>query len=189
MQHRALFLDRDGVINVNHGYVHRPENFEFIDGIFELARAAHVYNYKLVVITNQAGIARGFYSEQQFHKLTNWMCEQFVNNGAQIAKVYFSPYHPIEGIGKYKKDDVSRKPRPGMILQAQHELNLDLENSILIGDKISDVQAGIAAGVGCNILLAQSSPAELDTTAYQRISVIRDALPFLTCGQPMVMEQ
>lgn len=153
MQHRALFLDRDGVINVNHGYVHRPENFEFIDGIFELARAAHARHYKLVVITNQAGIARGFYSEQQFHELTTWMCDQFAAQSAPIAKVYFSPYHPTAGLDAYKKDDVSRKPHPGMILQAKRELDLILENSTLIGDQPSDIQAGIAAGVGCNFSL------------------------------------
>ena len=183
MQTRALLLDRDGVINVNHGYVHRPEQFEFIDGIFDLARAAHARQYKLVVITNQAGIARGFYAEQQFQELTDWMCEQFVNKGAQIAKVYFSPYHPTEGLGVYKKDDFSRKPHPGMILEAQKDFNLDLKESVLIGDKASDIQAGLAAGVGCNILFAQENLAELTSTSYKRISALRDALPFLNFGQ------
>lgn len=189
MRTRALFLDRDGVINLNHGYVHRQTDFEFIDGIFDLARAAHAQQYKLVVITNQAGIARGYYSQQQFLELTNWMCEQFVDNGAQIAKVYFSPYHPTEGIGEYKKDDFSRKPYPGMILRAQKEFNLDLESSILIGDKASDIQAGVAAGVGCNILFAQEELAELLGIAYQRISILRDALPFITGGQSKEVAQ
>lgn len=186
---RALFLDRDGVINVDHGYVHRQEHFEFIDGIFDLARAAHDHQYKLVVITNQAGIAREFYSQQQFHDLTDWMCEQFVNQGVPIAKIYFSPYHPTEGIGSYKKDDFSRKPYPGMILQAQKELNLNLGKSMLIGDKASDIQAGIAAGVGCNILFAQERPAELPSDAYQRITKLRDALSFITRDQSHVVEQ
>ena len=82
IRNRALFLDRGGVINVNHGFVHRPENFDFMDGIFTVARAAHAQHYKLVVITNQAGIARGYYSEQQFHELTHWMCNQFEMQGA-----------------------------------------------------------------------------------------------------------
>jgi D-glycero-D-manno-heptose 1,7-bisphosphate phosphatase len=179
MQSRALFLDRDGVINVNHGYVHRQIDFDFIEGVFDLARAAHSRHYKLVVITNQAGIARGYYSEQQFHELTNWMYEQFVNQSAPIAKVYFSPYHPTEGIGEYRKDDLSRKPHPGMILQAQKELNLDLRKSILIGDKASDIQAGIAAGMGCNILFSEEYPAELPSATYQRITELRGAIPFL----------
>jgi D-glycero-D-manno-heptose 1,7-bisphosphate phosphatase len=176
LQHRALFLDRDGVINVNHGYVHRPENFDFIDGIFSLARAAHELHYKLVVITNQAGIARGYYTEEQFYELSDWMCDQFVRQGAPLAKVYFSPYHPTAGLGEYRKDDFSRKPHPGMILQAQRELDLDLANSILIGDKPSDIQAGIAAGLGCNLLLAATESAELPNTAYRRIATLYDAL-------------
>ena len=94
-----------------------------------VARAAHASGYKLVVITNQAGIARGYYSEQQFHQLTAWMCNEFFNEGVPIEKVYFSPFHQTEGLGKYKKDDISRKPRPGMIHQAQREMNLNLENS------------------------------------------------------------
>ncbi len=184
LQHRALFLDRYGVINVNHGYVYRPENFDFIDGIFDLARAAHAQHYKLVVITNQAGIARGFYSEQQFHELTKWMCDQFIMLGAPISKVYFSPYHPTEGIGEYKKDDPSRKPHPGMILQAQRELNLDLENSILIGDKPGDIQAGVAAGVSCNLLFAPADPAGLHNIPYKRIASLVDALPVLSRVEP-----
>jgi D-glycero-D-manno-heptose 1,7-bisphosphate phosphatase len=179
LKDRALFLDRDGVININHGYVHRAENFDFIDGIFDLGRAAHALSYRLVVITNQAGIARGFYSEQQFLELTQWMCNQFIMQGAPIAKVYFSPFHPTEGIGKYKKDDFSRKPHPGMILQAQSELNLDLDCSILIGDKASDIQAGITAGVGCNILFSKDEPAELYNVDYKRITTVIDALPLL----------
>ena len=157
-QHRALFLDRDGVINVNRGYVHNIDNFEFTDGIFEVTRAAHSFGYKLIVITNQSGIGRGYYSEKQFLKLTEWMCKQFLNEGAPIEKVYFSPFHPTKGIGKYKKNDLSRKPHPGMIYQAQRDINLNLKNSILIGDNVSDIQAGMAAGLGLNILFRQNDP-------------------------------
>jgi D-glycero-D-manno-heptose 1,7-bisphosphate phosphatase len=151
---RALFLDRDGVININHGYVHSVDNFDFIDGIFDLARSACANNFRIVVITNQSGIGRGFYSEEQFNQLTSWMCKEFLNAGAPIERVFFSPFHPIEGLGKYKKDDFSRKPNPGMILQAQEELGLDLKNSILIGDKSTDIEAGISAGVGTNLYLS-----------------------------------
>ena len=179
MQQRAVLLDRDGVININHGYVHHPDNFEFIDSIFEVTRVAHASGYKLVVITNQAGIGRGYYSEQQFHQLTAWMCNEFLNAGAPIEKVYFSPFHPTEGLGKYKKDDVSRKPRPGMILLAQEELDLNLENSILIGDKASDIQAGIAAGVGTNLLFSKHPLPELSGLPYQAIATLREALPFM----------
>ena len=178
-----MFLDRDGVINVDHGYVHDPENFEFLDGIFEVACAAHASGYKLIVITNQSGIGRGYYSEQQFHQLTAWMCNEFLNAGAPIEKVYFSPFHPTAGLGAYKKDDVSRKPRPGMIHQAQREINVNLGSSILIGDKVSDIQAGIAAGVGLNILLGQKSPSELRDLPYQAIATLHEALPFMNSSR------
>lgn len=179
MQQRALFLDRDGVININHGYVHHPENFEFIDGIFEVVRAAYARGYKFVVFTNQAGIARGYYSEQQFYQLTAWMCNEFLNAGAVIEKVYFSPFHPTEGLGEYKKDYLLRKPNLGMLLQAQYELNLNLANSILIGDKASDIQAGIATGVGLNILFPQKPSADLSRLPYQTISTLLDMISFL----------
>lgn len=149
---RALFLDRDGVINVDHGYVHTPEKFEFVDGIFELCRAARQFGYLLVVVTNQAGIGRGYYGEDDFHCLSGWMCEQFRMRGADIAKVYFCPDHPEHGIGRYRRESPMRKPNPGMILAAAADFDLDLASSLLVGDKISDIDAGRAAGVGCNLL-------------------------------------
>ena len=182
MKKRAVFLDRDGVINVNNGYVHDVNSFKFIDGIFEVARAAHDRGYRLIVVTNQSGIGRGYYSEQQFNQLTEWMCNEFLNEGAPIEKVYFSPFHPTAGIGTYRKDDVSRKPRPGMIYQAQSEMSLDLRNSILIGDNAIDIQAGIAAGVGLNILFAQKKPSELSGLSYQFIATLREALPYVNCS-------
>jgi D-glycero-D-manno-heptose 1,7-bisphosphate phosphatase len=175
----ALFLDRDGVINVDHGYVHRPEDFHFMDGIFDVARAARTHGYRLVVVTNQAGIGRGRYSETQFHALTDWMCLRFREERAPIDRVYFSPYHPTAGLGEYKQDHVSRKPRPGMLFQAQRELGIDLAASILIGDKLSDIEAGIAAGVGRNLLLQTEDGDVSPHAGYVRIGALREALPFL----------
>jgi len=178
----ALFLDRDGVINVDHGYVCQARDFDFIDGVFDVARAARCLGYKLVVVTNQAGIARGYYSEMQFHKLTSWMCKRFEEEQAPINRVYFSPYHPTAGIGRYKRDHASRKPQPGMLVQAQRELRIDLARSILIGDKLTDIQAGTAAGVGRNLLLqAYDDYADLGAGCV-RIGALRDALPFLDSG-------
>jgi D-glycero-D-manno-heptose 1,7-bisphosphate phosphatase len=182
MSTQALFLDRDGVINFNHGYVHKTEDFEFIEGIFDLARHAYEQNYKLVVITNQAGIARGYYTEELFHQLTNWMCQQFSAAGAPIDKVYFSPYHPTAGLGQYLKDDVSRKPYPGMILQAQKDLSIDLSRSVLIGDKVSDIEAGNAAGVGTNLLFTTERPDELNGIHYELVASLRDAINYLRRG-------
>jgi D-glycero-D-manno-heptose 1,7-bisphosphate phosphatase len=154
---RALFLDRDGVINEDYGYVHRVEDFVYVDGIFELARAAYQAGFVLVVVTNQAGIGRGYYTETQFHELTAWMCVCFEREGAPIEKVYWCPYHPVYGLGEYLRDSPDRKPRPGMFLRAESELLLTMSSSVLVGDKPSDLAAGAAAGVGCLVLLGDGS--------------------------------
>jgi D-glycero-D-manno-heptose 1,7-bisphosphate phosphatase len=158
---RALFLDRDGVINVNYGYVHSKDNFKFIDGIFELVRTARSLDYRVVIVTNQAGIGRGYYSDEQFHELTAWMCERFEHHDAHIDKVYYSPYHPTAGIGEYLQQEDTRKPGAGTILKAQRELGLSLEDSVFVGDKARDILAEAAAGVGLNILFSADFPAAL----------------------------
>lgn len=181
----ALFLDRDGVINVNHGYVHKRDEFDFIDGIFDLVRQARRQNYKVVVITNQAGIGRGYYTEEDFHKLTDWMLNEFFDAGSPIDRVYFSPFHPTAGVGKYLRDDFSRKPHPGMILQAQTELDVDLGRSVLIGDKESDIRAGTTAGVGTNLLFASQRPPAIEELAYRNIAILQDATAFLQAGNEL----
>lgn len=152
---KALFLDRDGVVNVEKDYVHKIKDFEFMDGIFELALFFQEKSYIIIIITNQAGIGRGYYTEEDFYKLNEWMISEFAKNDIKISKVYFCPYHPEHGIDGYKKDSYDRKPNPGMILNAKEEFNLDLENSLLIGDKLSDIQAGLNAGIGTNMLLGK----------------------------------
>jgi D-glycero-D-manno-heptose 1,7-bisphosphate phosphatase len=152
-RNKAVFLDRDGVINLDHGYVYRREQFEFKPGIFKLCEAAQTYGYRLVVVTNQAGIARGYYSEADFLDLTDWMLSEFLSRRIRIERVYFCPYHPVHGQGPYKRDSPDRKPKPGMILRAQEELNIDLGDSIIIGDTLSDVMAGEAAGIPTRVLL------------------------------------
>lgn len=149
----ALLLDRDGVINVDHAYVHRVAEFEFVPGIFELVRTAHALGWPAVVVTNQAGIGRGLYGEAEFEALTRWMCARFAAEGAPIARVYHCPSHPTAALGAYRVDSPMRKPGPGMLLQARDELGLDLLRSVLVGDKASDIQAGQAAGVGLNLWL------------------------------------
>jgi len=145
---KALFLDRDGVINVDHGYVCSPERTEFIVGTFDLCRAARQRGYLIVVITNQAGIARGYYSEQDFHLYMDWMRSVFVEQGVPLDAVYYCPHHPTDGIGDYLCACECRKPEPGMIIAAQRDLGIDLKRSVLVGDKPSDLEAGYAAGVG-----------------------------------------
>ena len=157
MRKSALFLDRDGIINIDHGYVHKQSEVEFIDGIFSLCKVAKAKGYKIFIITNQAGIGRGYFSEVDFFILMDWMREKFNQLGAKIDDIYFCPFHPTGGIGRYKVDSECRKPRPGMILQASKEYDIDLSNSVLVGDSLTDIQAGIAAGVGCNLLYAPTN--------------------------------
>ena len=182
MSYPAVFLDRDGVINHDHGYVHRREDFDFIDGIFDLARYAHTQGYKLVVVTNQAGIGRGYYSEEEFHELSDWMCLQFAAAGGPIDRIYYSPSPPTAGLGQYLNDHISRKPRPGMILQAQNDLSLDLARSVLIGDKLSDIQAGNAAGVGRSFLIGAGCPNKSDGCSYELIATPREIIKYLHKG-------
>lgn len=150
----ALLLDRDGVINVEKGYVYRVQDFEFVEGIFDLCLHAVREGMAIVIVTNQAGIGRGYYTEEQFWHLTRWMCDRFLEKGIMIDGVYFCPLHPEFGVGDYRGDSFDRKPNPGMILRARDELGLDVGKSILIGDKYSDIEAGLAAGVGCTVLLS-----------------------------------
>ena len=169
----ALFLDRDGVINVEKNYVSRIEDFEFIDGIFDLVRAALACGLVPVVITNQAGIGRGYYSEEQFHQLTAWMQEQFTAKGAPIAAVYHCPFHPENGVGPHLGDSFDRKPNPGMIFRAREQLGLDLNRSILVGDKLSDIQAGLNAGIPTNLLFSMGQE---QGDNYQVIASLADVI-------------
>ena len=150
---KALFLDRDGVINIEKSYVYRIEDFEFITGIFDLCARARELGFRLFVITNQAGIARGYYTTADYETLTAWMLDEFASRGIHIEQVYYCPFHATAGIGEYRQDSFDRKPNPGMILQAEAAFKLDLPGSVLIGDKDSDMTAGRAAGVGYNVLL------------------------------------
>ncbi len=167
------------MININHGYVHTKDNFDFIDGIFDLVRAARAARFLVLVVTNQAGIGRGYYSEKDFHSLTEWMCQEFELQGASIEKVYFSPYHPTAGIGAYRQDEDTRKPRPGMLFKAQQEFQLSLVDSILVGDMPSDIQAGIFAGVGTNILFSRVHHSELLGVDYHKVQALREVIPYL----------
>jgi D-glycero-D-manno-heptose 1,7-bisphosphate phosphatase len=160
----ALFLDRDGVINVDSSYVHRIEDFHWIEGIFDTVRTARLLGLEVVVVTNQAGIARGHYTEEQYQALTAWMRAQFERQNAPLSAVYHCPYHP-DGIGRYRGESPCRKPAPGMLMDAARELRLDLAASVLIGNNESDIAAGIAAGLRANALLQISGAVHLDTGA------------------------
>lgn len=172
---KALFLDRDGVVNVDRHHVHRIEDFEFVPGIFELCRRAVALGHRLVVVTNQAGIARGYYTEADFERLTQWMLGAFRERGIGIDRVYHCPYHPTAGIGDYRRESFERKPNPGMLLRARDELGLDLSRSAFVGDQDTDMQAGRRAGVGTLIRLVAAGAPPADARASDVLVV--DSLP------------
>lgn len=154
----AVFIDRDGVINVDHGYVHQVDDFEYIEGVFDACRAFKEMGYLLVLVTNQAGIARGYYTEDQFLSLTEWMDWNFADKGVDFDGIYYCPHHPEHGNSKYKQDCDCRKPNPGMFYSARDFLKIDMANSVMIGDKADDMRAAEAAQVGTRILVRTGKP-------------------------------
>ena len=159
MTERALFLDRDGVINHEVGYLYLPQEVRFVDGIFSLCRTAQALGYRLIVVTNQSGIARGFYSTADFDALMAWMRAEFRREQIILDAVYHCPYHPVHGVGEWQREHEDRKPAPGMLLRGAREFALDLSQSILIGDRCSDIAAANAAGLRQAFLLAGTEAA------------------------------
>jgi D-glycero-D-manno-heptose 1,7-bisphosphate phosphatase len=144
---RALFLDRDGVINIDHGYVYKINEFEFINGIFETVQLAIFLGYIPIIVTNQAGIGRGYYTERQFLNTCDWMIEKFSDKKIPIRAVYYCPFHP-DGLPPYNiVNHPDRKPNPGMLIRAARDHDIDLSKSVLIGDQFSDHLCAKAAGV------------------------------------------
>lgn len=141
---KAVFLDRDGVVNLDHGYVGKYENVDYVPGIFTLIRQFEQAGYLPIIVTNQSGIARGLFTEVDFKQLMARIQEDFTQQGIGPIAVYYCPHHPSHGEGKYKRMCDCRKPLPGMLKQAQDELSISLRDSVLIGDSWRDIQAGQA---------------------------------------------
>lgn len=148
----ALFLDRDGVINEDTGYVHRVEDVRFIEGVFELVAAFAARGFLVVIVTNQSGIGRGLFSPADFDAVMDWIHAAFARHGVPITAVYHCPDHPTAGIGAYRRESPFRKPAPGMFLQAAREHDIDMAASWCVGDRASDIAAARAAGVGHLVL-------------------------------------
>jgi D-glycero-D-manno-heptose 1,7-bisphosphate phosphatase len=143
---KSIFLDRDGVINKDINYLHKIEDFNFIDGVFEACNHFKNLDYKIIIITNQSGIARGFYNQDAFQKLTDWMIAEFVKNEINILDIFFCPHSPTE-------DCNCRKPKPGMLLEAKRKYNIDMQKSWFIGDQEADIMAANNAGITNTILV------------------------------------
>lgn len=144
----ALFLDRDGVLNVDHGYVHRWEDFQWIDGAKEAIGAFNRAGWLVFVVTNQSGVGRGYYSEADMHALHASMLEDLAASGGRIDAIYYAPQHPNAAEDAYRHPDPpDRKPNPGMLLKAFSEWPVDRERSIMVGDKPADLEAAMRAGI------------------------------------------
>lgn len=181
MANKAVFLDRDGVINVDTGYVSHSDDFEFIEGVIDACKKMKELGYLLVVITNQSGIARGYFSEDDFMTLTEWMDWSFADKGVDLDGIYFCPHHPDKGIGEYKQHCNCRKPRPGMLLSAIEHLDIDVTKSFLVGDKVSDLNAGKNAGITTNILVrtGKEVTSEGEELAHHVVDSLSDVVPLL----------
>ena len=143
----AVFFDRDGVLNIDYGYVHQPDKFHWIEGAQDAIKWFNDIGYLVVVLANQSGIGRGYYTEDHFLMFTKWVNDRLRSFGAHIDATYFCPHHPEAGKGDYKRVCGCRKPAPGLIDQALAEWNVDLKRSILIGDKEEDLRVAQARGI------------------------------------------
>ena len=152
---KAVFLDRDGVVKLEKNYVRCVEDFEFVEGIFELRERAQALGFRLFIITNQDGIGRGYYTECDVKRLTGWMRDRFASREIGIERVYHCLFHHSKGAGAYRRECFGRKANPEMILRAQRDCGLNLLKSVVVGGKGFDIEAGRAAGVGCNLRLRQ----------------------------------
>tara|TARA_B110000008_G_C16896896_1_gene535105 strand:+ start:607 stop:1134 length:528 start_codon:yes stop_codon:yes gene_type:complete len=143
---KIIFLDRDGVINKDIGYLHQIEHCEFIGGVFQACRYLILLGYQIVIVTNQSGIGRGLFTQKDFQILTNWMINQFENHGIDILDIFHCPHLP-------DSDCHCRKPKPGMILKAEKKYNINLKESWMIGDSEKDIIAASLAGIPNTILV------------------------------------
>lgn len=176
---KALFLDRDGVINENYGYVHSADNCDFVDGIQEVLKRAKAQDYLIIVVTNQSGIGRGYYTEEQFHQFMVWMNAQLDNH---LSAIYYCPFHGQYGKGKYKKISPDRKPEAGMLFKAMADHCLDPKQSLLIGDSEKDIIAAQRAGLKHAFYYTQSTSCQVPSSSPDEIITIRtlhEVTPYL----------
>lgn len=176
---KAVFLDRDGTLNEDLGYVYRPEDWHWLPGVIETLRRLHAWGFVLVVVSNQSGIARGLYTLDDLHALEQWVASELIAQGACIDAWYACPHLPeITGTC------TCRKPNPGLLLQAAHDLHIDLAHSWMVGDKVRDVLAGIAAGCQCILLRPAGQTSEQDSPVPKNVSIV----PHLAAAGIRIME-
>ncbi|GAB2683260.1 D-glycero-beta-D-manno-heptose 1,7-bisphosphate 7-phosphatase [Aliiglaciecola sp. 3_MG-2023] len=177
MTPKALFLDRDGVINVDHGYASRPEQIDFISDIFPLCKWFQQQGYIIIVITNQSGIGRGYYTEDDFHQLSKWMQSEFEKRGIKVTEFFYCPHHPTKAKGKYLQSCACRKPNPGMLEQAQKKFDIDMSHSVMIGDNKTDMLAASRAGVAHRYLYSSTPMADDTNIGFKWVDSLNRIYP------------
>ena len=182
MSRKAAFIDRDGVLNEERTFVHRPEDFVFIPGAVEALRTLQAAGYLLVVVTNQSGIARGLYSEADYTTLTGYMRARLAEAGVSLDAVEYCPHLPEAVVERYRIDCDCRKPKPGMLRRASQTLDILPAASFLVGDRLSDIEAGRAAGMGRCFLVRTGRP--LPDEALARADAVYEDL--LACARSVV---
>jgi D-glycero-D-manno-heptose 1,7-bisphosphate phosphatase len=171
---KALFLDRDGIINIDKGYIHKSEDVEFVEGIFDLLKFAMSQGFEFIVVTNQAGVARGMYAESDVLNIHEFMSEKLKEEGITVKEFFHCPHHP-----EFSGECDCRKPEPGMLLAAKEKYGINMSESLIIGDKRSDVQAGKNAGLGKCILVSSRYEASDVPEADYFARDLNDALKYL----------
>ena len=161
--HRAIFLDRDGTLNCDRGYTYKLTDFQLLDGVVEGLQLFQQLGFRLIVVTNQSGIARGYFAEMEMHTFNDQLETTLSRRGVTITGIYYSPYHPKATVEKYRRASPCRKPEPGMLLRAAKEHDIDLSRSYAVGDKGSDILAG--RGAGCRTILLRTGCAGSDIEA------------------------
>jgi D-glycero-D-manno-heptose 1,7-bisphosphate phosphatase len=185
MSRRAAFIDRDGVLNEERAFVHRIEDFTFLPGAIEALRMLKTDGYLLVVVTNQSGIARGLYTEADYLALTRHLCERLEGEGICLDAVEYCPHLPDAPVARYRVECGCRKPKPGMLTRAIQALDIEPATSFLVGDRLSDIEAGRAAGVGRCFLVRTGYP--LPDTSVPLADAVYDDL--LACAQDICSRQ
>ncbi|URZ03564.1 D-glycero-beta-D-manno-heptose 1,7-bisphosphate 7-phosphatase [Clostridium felsineum] len=175
---KAVFIDRDGTINVEKNYLYKIEDFEFIEGTREAIKILNDNGYKVVVITNQAGVARGYYTEEDVKKLHEFIQEELKKCDAHVDAFYYCPHHPIDGKGKYKTDCDCRKPKDGLYKKAIQDINIDVEKSYAVGDKISDLLPALSNKI--EAFLVMTGYGQKERNIREEINIIQNLYSFVT---------
>jgi D-glycero-D-manno-heptose 1,7-bisphosphate phosphatase len=181
---RAVFLDRDGTINVEKDYLHKIEDFEFIPGAPEAIKQLKDAGFLVIVVSNQSGVARGFFSEEDVYKLHQYLQLELRVYGTSIDAFYFCPHHPEKGLRAYKIECDCRKGSPGMLLQAAREYDIDLQKSFMVGDKLADIEAGERAG--CKSILVLTGYGE--RVSFKPKTVLVEKCPDIGSAAMLILE-